>query len=339
MESPVLSSRFMRLGSLAAALLLVFTLALTGAAEARMGGSFGSRGMRTFSSPSVTTLAPKPVAPIGRSMTPNTGTYAPGYNNGYGQTYNRGGFWPGLGGGLLGGLLGGLFFHGLFGSMMGYGFGGFGGGISAIFQLLLVGGLVWLAFRWFRGQPAAGPRGYGNTSPFGGPSAGYGGPAGGYGGPSGGFGGRGPFGGPTGGNRDEIGVTNRDLETFEQLLGQVQDAYAREDHQGLRRLSTPEMVSYFSEELADNALKGMRNDVKDLRFINGEVSEAWREGTKEYATVAMNWSAIDVMVDRKTGEVVKGDPNTPVETVELWTFVRDNGGPWQLSAIQDARAN
>ena len=326
------NSLSLRLGGVLAVLVLVFTMGLTGAAEARMGGSFGSRGMRTYSSPSITTLAPSATAPIGRSMTPNAGTYAPGYGGGYGYQqpyYNRGGFWSGLGGGILGGMLGGLFFHGLFGSMLGYGFGGVGGGISLIFQLLLIGGLVWLAFRFFRGNQPAGPRGYGNPSPFGGTPGGFGGVGGGFGGAAGA--GAGPA------NRDEIGITNRDLETFERLLGEVQDAFGREDHQGLRRLTTPEMVSYLSEELADNAQRGERNEVRDLKFINGELAEAWREGSKEYATVAMQWSAIDIMVGRQSGSVVKGDASTPVETVELWTFVRDGGGPWRLSAIQETR--
>ncbi len=53
------------------------------------------------------------------------------------------------------------------------------------------------------------------------------------------------------------------------------------------------------------------------------MSEAWREGNVEYATVAMRYSAIDVMVDRTSGAVVEGNPNEPVESVELWTFTRD----------------
>jgi len=41
------------------------------------------------------------------------------------------------------------------------------------------------------------------------------------------------------------------------------------------------------------------------------------------------------MIDRKTREVLEGDPNKPVEAVELWTFMRSrNGGKWLLSAIQ-----
>jgi predicted lipid-binding transport protein (Tim44 family) len=326
------TSRFVKLGSLFAALVMVFSLVAVGAAEARMGGSFGSRGMRTFSAPSITRMAPNPVAPIQRSMTPNTGTYGTPNNSGYGapqQSFGRGGFLSGLGGGLVGGMLGGLLFHGLFGSMMGYGFGGFGGGISSIFQLLLIGGLIYFAFRLFRGQ-TAGPRGFGGGNGF--PMGGNG-----YGGGQPGYGGGGGYGAANPANRDEVGISNTDLETFERILGDVQGAYSREDHQALRRYTTPEMVSYLSEELADNATHGMRNDVTSLKFLNGELAEAWREGNRDYATVAMNWEAIDVMRDRQTGAVVKGDPDHPAEAKELWTFVRENGGTWQLSAIQDAR--
>lgn len=315
--------RFGWLGALLAATVMVFSMALP--AEARMGGSFGSRGMRTFSSPSITEMAPSPVAPIQRSMTPNTGGgySTPGYgapNSGFGL---GGGFWPGFGGGLLGGMLGGLFFHGLFGSMLGYGFGGIGGGISSLFQLVLVGGLLWFLFRRF-GRPSmvSGPTG----SPYGGQGYGPQGPFG--------MGGSGPA-NPA--RRDEIGVTNADLARFEQMLGEVQAAFSREDHQGLRQLTTPEMVSYLSEELADNATHGLRNDVTNLHFVRGELSEAWREGARDYATVALQWTATDVMRDRTTGEIKRGDPDHPAEAKEYWTFVRESGGPWLLSAIQDAR--
>ena len=134
---------------------------------------------------------------------------------------------------------------------------------------------------------------------------------------------------------DEIGITDTDRSAFERVLADVQAAFTREDHQGLRRLTTPEMVSYLSEELADNATKGLKNEVSNLQFLNGEVSEAWREGMRDYATVAMHWSAIDVMRNRQTGAIEKGDPNNPVDTTELWTFTRETGQPWLLSAIQE----
>ena len=330
-------SKFFKLGSIAAALLLVVSLALAAPAEARMGGSFGSRGMRTFSAPSITQIAPNPVSPIQRSMTTNNGYTAPGtstFGNPVNSGFGRSGFWSGFGGGLVGSMVGGLLFHGLFGSALGYGFGGIGGGLSSIFQILIIGGLIWFAFRWFRNQQApAGPRnGFGQSAPWGATDRGYG-TRPNYGAQQPNYGGFGTGSGP----RDEVGITNTDLETFERILSDVQGAYSREDHQGLRRYTTPEMVSYLSEELADNATHGLRNDVSDIKFIAGELSEAWREGNRDYATVAMNWTAIDVMRDRQTGEIKQGDANVAAEAKELWTFVRENGGQWLLSAIQDAR--
>ena len=50
---------------------------------------------------------------------------------------------------------------------------------------------------------------------------------------------------------------------------------------------TPEMPSYFSEELAANASRGLVNHVTDVKLLQGDLAEAWREGRNDYATVAM----------------------------------------------------
>ena len=83
----------------------------------------------------------------------------------------------------------------------------------------------------------------------------------------------------------------------------------------------------------------MRNEVSDVKLLQGDLSEAWREKGSEYATVAMRFSLIDAIVDRATGCVVSGDRTCPTEATELWTFRRDDRAPadgWQLSAIQQA---
>jgi predicted lipid-binding transport protein (Tim44 family) len=93
-------------------------------------------------------------------------------------------------------------------------------------------------------------------------------------------------------------------------------------------------MSYLAEELGENATKGVRNTVSQVKLLQGDVAEAWREGAAEYATLAMRYSSIDAMVDRTSGRVVDGDDRRPSESTELWTFVRKNGGDWKLSAIQ-----
>jgi predicted lipid-binding transport protein (Tim44 family) len=138
------------------------------------------------------------------------------------------------------------------------------------------------------------------------------------------------------GQPDELGITQGDLERFEQLLKDMQAAFAAEDYGTLRRITTPEAMSYLAEELSENATKGVKNVVRDVHLVQGDVAESWAEEKAEYATVAMRYEAVDYIVDRQTNAVVEGDPNAATESVELWTFVRRPGTLWQISAIQSA---
>ena len=129
---------------------------------------------------------------------------------------------------------------------------------------------------------------------------------------------------------------SRIIAAFEQGLVEMQDAYSREDVAKLWTLATPEMAGYIQEELNDNAARGVVNKLSNVRLNQGDLSEAWREGAADYATVAMRFGITDVMTDHATGRVVEGDPNKVEEATELWTFRRDQGGEWKVSAIQQA---
>jgi predicted lipid-binding transport protein (Tim44 family) len=113
----------------------------------------------------------------------------------------------------------------------------------------------------------------------------------------------------------------------------VQSAYSAEDLARLRRLVTPEILSYFSEELAANASKGVINRVSDVKLVQGDLAEAWREGDTDYATVAMRFSLNDETLERDSGRVLQGGPD---EATEIWTFMRARGGHWLVSAIQQS---
>lgn len=321
----MLRSRWFRLSALFAVLLTVFSLSAVSTAEARFGGSFGSRGMRTYQTVPATPTVPGITGPVQRSMT------TPGYNNagGLGAPYARsGGLFSGMGGWLLGGLL----FSGLFGMLFHGGLMGFGG-FGGIFSLIIQVAILYFVLRWvFRRfgwgqQPAASGPGYGgNGYNYSAPRQDWQPSGGGYGSGAGGSG---------RGGKDEIGVTNADLNVFEQRLSQMQDAFSREDHDALRRITTPEVMSYLSEELAQNAAKGLRNEVFDVKLLSGDIAEAWREGADEYVTVALRYESRDVMRNRATGELVSGIDGLDQHS-EVWTFVRHNRGEWLLSAIQGA---
>jgi predicted lipid-binding transport protein (Tim44 family) len=280
-------------------------------ARAGFGSSMGSRGARTYSAPPPTTTSPFSAAPMDRSMTARPAPSAPFGAPNPMQVPGRSGFGSALLGGLLGVGLGSLFF--------GHGF-GFGGGFGFI-GLLLQLALLFFVGRWLfrlvfgQGQPLmAGMGRLGQPAPQ---MMGGGGGA-----------------GAAAGRPIQIGPG--DYQAFERLLQDVQAAWSAQDMRGLQQLMTPEMISYFGEQLAEQASRGLRNSVTDVRLEKGDLAEAWSEGSREYATVAMRFSMVDVTRD-STGRIVDGALAERVLATELWTFVRAPGGRWLLSAIQQGR--
>ena len=226
----------------------------------------------------------------------------------------------------MSGLMGGLIGAGIAGLLFGHGFWGGGLGFFGFFGFLLqIFLMVWLVrflIRLFRGGgrrswPAAracSPAAVVRPGP-----------------------GAMPAGGGGGGAAQPIQIAPADYQAFEQLLQAIQAAWSAHDLNGLRAMVTPEMLSYFAEQLAEQESRGVRNEVSDVRLLQGDLAQAWTEGGREYATVAMRFSMIDVTRDR-AGRIVDGSPTEHVTATEMWTFLRaPGGGHWILSAIQQAR--
>lgn len=302
------------------------------AAEARpgKGGSFGSRGDRTYSAPPPTATAPNAAAPVQRSMTRPDAT--PGMAAQRPAGAQPGGMFsrPGFLGGLLGaGLIGMLFGAGFFGGL---------GGLTSMLGLLLQAGLIvgvlMLAVRFFRSRQAPAPS-LASATAGAGPMA-----RSASGMESGGAPARASVGGmaasPVAAPGGVVEIGPEDYDAFERTLKSVNAAWDAEDLAALRGLATPEMVSYFAEELAQNAGRGLHDRVSDVTLLQGDLSEAWSEGRTDYATVAMRFSLVNALVERAGGRTVEGNADAPQEVTELWTFRRDAPGGWMLSAIQQA---
>jgi predicted lipid-binding transport protein (Tim44 family) len=331
--------RFRHLFALLAVAATLIFIASEADARAGRGFSGGSRGARTYSAPPPTATAPNAASPFQRSATqpnatrPSTPATAPAA----GMAGRPGGL---FGGGLLGGLAAGFIGAGLFGLLSGHGFLGGLGGFASFLGLLLQIGLVIivarLAWAWWQRrqqQPAyasgPSPRDNGMAN-----SRGLGsGLGGGLGGSFGGMFGGGASAAPAG---TPIQIEASDYDEFERILGEVQQAYSDEDIAALRSRTTPEMLSYLQEDLADNARRGVVNKVSDITLRQGDLAEAWREDDAEYATVAMRYGLIDQTLDRATGRIVEGS-SAPTEATELWTFRREPRGNWELSAIQQTQ--
>lgn len=314
----------------------VVALALAPAfAEARPGGSSssGSRGSRTQSAPPSTQTAPGGAQQMQRTQTPPSTPAqtagAPGAARPAGAAAAPGGFMsrnP-----MMAGLMGGLLGAGLFGLLSGAGLfsglSGLAGMFGLLLQIALIGGLVYLVMRVIRSrrQPAAAgvPNAYARDMQ---PTA-----------PVGMMGGR--MGANMAGSSaapvaaQPVQVNDADFAAFAETLVAVNAAWSRQDLTALRRLSTPEMTNYFADDLNALRARGWTNTTADVRLEQGDLSEAWNEEGKDYATVAMRFSLIDV-TRAADGSVTEGSPTERQMTAELWTFVRHQGSPWMLSAIQ-----
>ena len=287
-------------------------------AEARAGGSsggrsssMGSRGLRTYENNNA--------QPLGRSMTtpaqPGLSSAAPAPAYGGGSFFQRHPFLTGLTGGLIGSW---LFSHG------GYAADGASGGsaIGTLLEFLIIGLLIYFAVRLFRrhafsnGWPGAG-------APFSVPRS------------------AGASTAPMRRNRGrDTNLSDADLSAFQAVHSAVQKAWSAGDLGQLRRLMTPEMLSYFSEELTRNTSQGVENHVSNVTLVKAELAESWEESDLEYATAYMRWTALDYTVrigaaPNSPNAIVGGDARIPTESEEVWTFVRRRGGGnWLLSAIQ-----
>ena len=213
-----------------------------------------------------------------------------------------------LGAGLLGMLFGGGMFSGL-------------GGLSSVLGLILQIGLIVIVVRmamsWWQRRHAAGPA--------------YAGAAAGVGAATSSF--RAATGFGFGSGSAPLEIIPADYEAFERLLSEIQEAWSNEDVAKLHTLATPEMVAYFTKDLEENKAKNDINKVSDVKLLQGDLAEAWREAETDYASVAMRFSLVDKTLERGTNRLVAGSEQ-PTEATEVWTFARPRGANWELSAIQ-----
>jgi len=320
-----------RLVGLAVLLALLATL-VPEDAWARAGGgiSSGSRGSRSYSSPSRTYSAPTPsTSPQPSTQPPNAPAPAP-----IAQPAPAGGFLRGLAGGIVGGLLGGMLFRSLgFAGGSGEGFGsGFG-----LMDLLLLAGIAYLIFWFIRRNRAAQEM----------PAAAY---SSGMSGDAYGRGAAATLDAPAPSWQQDL---ERGLGHLRQMdpgfdegafremctdrFFQIQAAWMRRDGDKLRPLLTEEMQGVFAKQIEAAKAKRQINKLENITVRSVELTEAWQEQGQDYITVRLLANLLDYTVDETTGKVVDGSDSAPVKFEEFWTWVRPVGrNDWRLSAINQA---
>ncbi len=286
-------------------------------ARAGGGGSSGSRGSRSYSAP----------------VQPSPGPSSP---SSFQQPAQRSGWM----GGLMGGI-GGFFLGGLIGSLL---FGGMGSGLFGgigLMEVLIVGGLIYLATSYMRRRqelaPAV-PREYassqgaeatpwqpGALSPS---TATLEVPA-----------------GPTDLDRGVGYIRQMDgafdgvrfADTASDFFFKVQAAWMARDMGSARDLLTPEMHATLQKQCDQLRAERRVNRLENIAVRSVEVTEAWQEGGQDFVTVRFLANLLDYAVDESSNQVIEGSQTEPVNFEEYWTFVRPVGpNPWRLSAIQQS---
>jgi predicted lipid-binding transport protein (Tim44 family) len=303
----------------------------------------GSRGSRTttpvrpYTPPSSPGIQPsRPMVP---PTTPPLGTPPPYSAN------PTGGFWRNVGGGLLGGLAGGMLSNWLFGGSQApasspapAGSAGTGGGSSfGLFDLILLVGIGYLAYRFFFKKPqeeAAGVPGSYQSSAAAGTTM------------------QPPYHEEKQPAEVEWDLEKglRQIKSMDPLFGEdkfkdqamdyffkIQGAWSDRDMSTVKHLLTGEMFGLLQDDADKMRKEGQLNKLENIAMREVNITEAWQESGQDYLTVRVYATLLDYTIDEKTGGIISGNKTDPVKFEEYWTFTRPLGNnPWQLSAISQA---
>jgi predicted lipid-binding transport protein (Tim44 family) len=246
---------------------------------------------------------------------------APIYSSGYGRAYGMrpgSSFTSGLLGGFLGAGLGGLLFGGGFFHAMHGG----AGVLGVLLQLIIAYSLaVWVYRRFAEGLSPVGTGLYGRIfyphprAPSAAAKPGF-------------------FGGGRAGR--PITLAPGDFRSFEELLHCVQTAWSAHDLNALRSMTTPELAQSYGRQLADQEMRGVRNQVTEVRLQHADACEAWSDGRRDFATVSLQFSMVDVLRDT-SGRIVDGSETERVSVRQYWRFTRATRARWIVSAVEETR--
>ena len=293
-------------------------------AFARVGGgmSSGSRGSRSFSSPS------KSYTP----QTPYRQPSAPSQPLSPQMPVQQPSMWRSLAMGVAGGFLGSMLFSGL---SHGMGMGGFGGSGIGLLDIILIGGLLYFLFKFMKrrreAEETAGYHYQTGASPQAGQQTGL-----------------------ADASRqadagDDVQTGLRHIRQMDPSFDEarykdlctdnffkIQGAWANRDMSVVRSILTDEMLGILQKDADKLKAEKKINKLDNIAVRSVEITEAWQEEGMDFITVRYIANLLDYTVS-ESGELLSGSKTEPVKFEEYWTFTRPVGNNrWQLSAINQA---
>ena len=116
----------------------------------------------------------------------------------------------------------------------------------------------------------------------------------------------------------------------------AQAAWTARDVDAVRDRITPEMYSELYAQCLRLRETGQADRVARIE-ITSEITEAWQESGRDYATAHIEGSIVDYRVHEATDSLVHGSRTVPKDIEQFWTFTRSGGlNFWMLSAVRTA---
>jgi predicted lipid-binding transport protein (Tim44 family) len=115
---------------------------------------------------------------------------------------------------------------------------------------------------------------------------------------------------------------NRFVQGSGRAFQMIVEAFAQGDTGSLRPLLSDDLFDEFSGEIRRRTAEGEVHETRLVGVRQADILEARMEGRTALITVKFVSDQINVVRDEQ-GEVLEGDPETPVEVVDIWTFARN----------------
>jgi predicted lipid-binding transport protein (Tim44 family) len=227
-----------------------------------------------------------------------------------------------MAGGIVGGMLGGMLFRSL-----GFGGGGMGGGLGGsgigLFEIILIGGLLYLIYRMLKGKRAAAPtyqsQDYGSYQEAALPVQ------------------------PAAADlatglahirqMDPGFSEERFADQTMDIFFKIQGAWMNRELTPVNQLLSDDIRRVFQEDIDRLRREGKVNRLENIAVRNVEVVEAWQEQGQDFVTTQIYANLLDYTTD-EAGQLLGGSKTDPVKFEEFWTFSRPVGSSeWRLCAI------
>lgn len=117
---------------------------------------------------------------------------------------------------------------------------------------------------------------------------------------------------------DEKGFLGGARAAFEMIVG----AFAAGDLATLRPLLSDEVYANFARAVKDRQAAGETLETRVAAIRDIDLADAQLNGSTAVVTIRFVSDQINVTRDAE-GRIVDGDPNEPLEVVDVWSFARD----------------